>query len=49
MQVVLDIREKELEERQMEMAKILAALNAQKDKLQAILNAQKQNKINIEK
>ena len=49
MQVVLDIREKELEERQMEMAKILAALNAQKDKLQAILNAQKQNKINLEK
>ena len=32
MQVVLDMREKELEEKQMEMAKILATLNAQKEK-----------------
>ena len=44
MQVVLNMREKELEERQMEMAKILAALNAQKEKLQGILNAQEENR-----
>ena len=49
MQVVLDIREKELEERQMEMAKILSALNAQKEKLQVILCAQKENKARVEK
>lgn len=49
MQVVLDIREKELEERQMEMAKILAALNEQKAKLQAIFHAQEKNKSNFEK
>ena len=48
MQVVLDIREKELEERQMEMAKILAALNAQKEKLQTIFNAQTQNTQTLE-
>ena len=49
MQVVLDMREKELEERQMEMAKILSALNAQKDKLQAIFNAQEENKARLER
>ena len=48
MQVVLDIREKELEERQMEMAKILAALNAQQEKLQSIFNSQNENKIHLE-
>ena len=48
MQVVLGLREKELEERQMEMAKILAALNAQKEKLQEIFNAQENNKIKLE-
>lgn len=48
MQVVLDMREKELEERQMEMAKILAALNAQQEKLQGILNSQNENKIHLE-
>ena len=37
MQVVLNMREKELEERQMEMAKILAALNSQQEKLRQIL------------
>ena len=49
MQVVLDIREKELEERQMEMAKILAALNEQKNKLQAIIQAQEENKTRLER
>ncbi len=48
MQVVLDIREKELEERQMELAKILAALNAQREKLQGIFNAQDENKTHLE-
>lgn len=48
MQVVLDLREKELEERQMEMAKIVASLNAQKEKLQNILIAQEQNTANLE-
>lgn len=48
MQVVLDIREKELEERQMEMAKILATLNSQKEKLQSILIAEEQNKKHLE-
>ncbi len=49
MQVVLDMREKELEERQMEMAKILSALNAQKDKLQSIFQAQEENKARLER
>lgn len=49
MQVVLDIREKELEERQMEMAKILSTLNAQKEKLQSIFNAQEENKARLER
>lgn len=43
MQVVLDLREKELEERQMELAKILSALNAQQEKLQSIFLAQQRN------
>ena len=33
LQVVLDMREKELEERQMEMARIVTALNTQQEKL----------------
>jgi hypothetical protein len=48
MQVVLDMREKELEARQMEMAKILAALNEQKAKLQSIILSQETNKSQIE-
>ena len=48
MQTVLDMREKELEERQMEMAKILTALNAQKEKLQNILDSQEENKRALE-
>lgn len=48
MQVVLDMREKELEKRQMEMAKILAVLNSQQQKLQEILSASEQNKIRLE-
>ena len=34
LQVVLEMRENELEQRQMEMAKIVAALNSQQEKLQ---------------
>ena len=48
MQVVLDMREKELEERQMEMAKVLAALNAQQEKLQSIILSEEQNKEKME-
>lgn len=48
MQVILEMREKELEARQMEMAKILAALNEQKAKLQSILLAQQENKNRLE-
>ena len=43
MQVVLDMREKELEARQMELAKILAVLNTQKEKLQSIVLAKQEN------
>lgn len=43
LQVVLDMREKELEQRQMEMSRILTALNEQQGKLQAILNRQEEN------
>lgn len=48
MQVILDMREKELEERQMEMAKVLAALNAQQEKLQSIILSEEQNKEKME-
>ncbi len=48
MQVVLDMREKELEERQMEMARILSKLNEQKQKLQDIYLAQEENKNQLE-
>ena len=48
MQVVLELREKELEERQMEMAKIVASLNAQKETLQNILIAQEKNRTDLE-
>ena len=42
------MREKELEERQMEMAKILAALNSQREKLQSIFASQDENKVKLE-
>ena len=48
MQVVLDMREKELEARQMEMAKILAALNEQQEKLNSIILSQEENKNRLE-
>ena len=37
------MREKELEERQMEMARIVTALNTQQEKLQNIFQRQKEN------
>ena len=37
------MREKELEQKQMEMAKIVSTLNQQQEKLQNILHAQSQN------
>lgn len=43
MQVVLGLREKELEEKQMELARIVTALNSQQEKLQGIFQAQKNN------
>ena len=42
------MREKELEQRQMEMAKIVAALNLQQEKLQNILQAQDNNTLEME-
>ena len=42
------MREKELEQRQMEMAKIVAALNLQQEKLQNILQAQDDNTLEME-
>ncbi len=48
LQVVLYMREKELEQKQMEMAKIVAALNAQIEKLQNILSAQERNSKELE-
>ena len=46
--MVLDIRENELEQRQMEMAKIVAALNLQQQELQEILQSQVRNSEQIE-
>ena len=43
LQVVLDMRENELEKRRIEAAKILAVLNEQTAKLNNILSAQKKN------
>lgn len=43
MQVVLDMRENELEQRQMEAAKILAALRKQEAELQEIIDSQHRN------
>ena len=48
MQVVLDMRENELEQRQMEAAKILAALNKQEAELYSIIDAQQKNKEQME-
>lgn len=48
LQVVLDMREKELEQKQMEMAKIVSALNAQQEKLRAILAHQVKNNEELE-
>lgn len=43
LQVVLEMRENELEQRRIEAAKILAMLKEQEAKLQAILDSQKRN------
>lgn len=48
MQTVLNMRENELEARQMELAKIVTALNSQKEKLQLIIQAQEENKADLE-
>ena len=42
------MRENELEQRQMEMAKILAVLNKQEEELKGIIEAQKRNSEEIE-
>ena len=49
LQVVLEMRENELEKRRIEMAKILAILNQQKEELKRIIGAQKQNEEEMEK
>ena len=43
LQVVLNMRESELEQRQMEMARIVSALNQQQEKLQGIFLSQDRN------
>ena len=48
MQVVLDIRENELEQRQMEMAKIVAVLKQQEQELEEIIQSQVRNSENME-
>ena len=48
MQVVLDMRQHELEERQMEAAKILAALKKQEAELQEIIDSQAKNSEQME-
>ena len=48
MQVVLDMRENELQKRQMEMAKILTALREQEQVLQEIFQSQTKNKQDME-
>ena len=48
MQVVLDIRENELEQRQMEMAKIVAVLKQQEQELEEIVQSQIRNSENME-
>ena len=48
MQVVLDMRKNELEQRQMEAAKILAALRLQEQKLEEILQTQIRNSQQME-
>ena len=48
LQVVLDMREQELEQRQMEMAKIVAVLNQQEAKLKEIYGIQDRNSKELE-
>ena len=48
LQVVLDMRENELEQRQMEAAKIVAVLRKQEAELQEIINSQYQNSEQLE-
>ena len=48
MQVVLDMRENELEQRQMEAAKIIAALRKQEAELQEIIDSQSRNSEHME-
>lgn len=48
MQVVLDMRENELEQRQMEAAKILAVLKKQEAELQEIIDSQRRNSEQME-
>lgn len=48
LQVVLNMRENELEQRQMEMAKILTALQTQEDKLRNIIASQMKNNEQLE-
>ena len=48
MQVVLEMRENELEQRQMEAAKIIAALKKQEGELQDIIDSQVQNSNQME-
>ena len=49
LQVVLDMRENELEQRQMEASKIILALKQQEQKLESIFQTQIQNNDNLER
>lgn len=48
MQVVLDMRENELEQRRIEAARILSALKEQEEKLNNIIQSQRQNTVQME-
>ena len=48
LQVVLEMRENELEKRRIEMAKVLAVLHQQEEELRNIISAKKQNEDEIE-
>lgn len=48
LQVVLDMRENELEQRRIEAARILSALKEQEEKLNNIIQSQRQNTVQME-
>lgn len=49
MDVVLNMRQRELEKKQQEMAEIVKVIEEQREKLQSIINEQQQTETNLEK